>query len=58
MICIGKAEAEYLRKKYPNLQIHRTVKQHSNRHRYYVEESPKVLKSLEKMKSKENSAYE
>lgn len=57
MICIGKAEAEYLRNKYPNLQIHRTVKQHSNRHRYYVEESPKVLRSLEKME-KENRAYE
>ena len=57
MICIGKAEAEYLRNKDPNLQIHRTVKQHSNRHRYYVEESPKVLRSLEKME-KENRAYE
>ncbi len=57
MICIGKAEAQYLRNKYPNLQIHRTAKQRSNRHRYYVEESPKVIKSLEKMK-KEKRANE
>lgn len=46
MVLIGKEEAEYLRRKFPHLNIVRTMKQHSDRHRYYVEESMKVMNAL------------
>ena len=46
MILISKEEAEYLRQKFPNLNIVRTMKAHSQRHRYYAEESQKVLTAL------------
>lgn len=46
MVLIGKDEAEYLRRRFPNLNIVRTMKAHSQRHRYYVEESNKVLNAL------------
>lgn len=46
MILISKEEAEYLRHKFPNLNIVRTMKAHSQRHRYYAEESQKVLTAL------------
>lgn len=48
MIRIDKDEADYLRSRYPDLTITRTMKQKSKRHRYYVEESRKVLGALEK----------
>ena len=48
MIRIDKDEAAYLRGRYPDLTITRTMKQKSKRHRYYVEESRKVLGALEK----------
>ena len=48
MIRIDKDEAAYLRSRYPDLTITRTMKQKSKRHRYYVEESRKVLGALEK----------
>lgn len=58
MVLIGKDEAEYLRRRFPNLNIVRTMKAHSQRHRYYVEESNKVLNALkyyekERMRSEE-----
>ncbi len=58
MVLIGKDEAEYLRRRFPNLNIVRTMKAHSQRHRYYVEESNKVLNALkyyekERMRSDE-----
>jgi hypothetical protein len=46
MILIGKEEAEYLRRRFPNLNIVRTMKSHSQRHRYYTEETQKVLRAL------------
>ena len=46
MTLIGKEEAEYLRKRFPRLNIVRTMKAHSQRHHYYVEESMKVLNAL------------
>ena len=46
MIRIDKAEAEHLRKRFPDITITRTMKQRSKRHRYYVEESYKVLNAL------------
>lgn len=48
MIRIDKAEAAYLRDRFPDVTITRTMKQKSKRHRYYVEESRKVLGALDK----------
>lgn len=48
MIRIDKAEAAYLRERFPDVTITRTMKQRSKRHRYYVEESRKVLGALDK----------
>ncbi len=48
MIRIGKDEAAYLRDRFPDIVITRTMKQKSKRHRYYVEESNKVLNALDK----------
>ena len=50
MIRIGKEEASYLRERFPDLTITRTMKQKSKRHRYYVEESRKVLGALEQFR--------
>ena len=47
MIRIDKNEAAYLRGRFPDLMITRTMKQKSKRHRYYVEESRKVLCALD-----------
>lgn len=47
MVRINKQEASYLRGLFPGLTITRTMKQRSNRHNYYVEESRKVLGALE-----------
>ncbi len=57
MVLIGKEEAEYLRGRFPNLNIVRTMKAHSQRHRYYVEESMKVLNALKNFE-KEKRQYE
>lgn len=46
MIRIDKAEAQYLRERFPDITITRTMKQRSKRHRYYAEESRKVLQAL------------
>lgn len=48
MIRIGKEEAAYLRERFPDVTITRTMKKKSRRHRYYVEESRKVLSALER----------
>ena len=47
MIRIDKNEAAYLRGRFPDLMITRTMKQKSKRHCYYVEESRKVLSALD-----------
>ncbi len=46
MISINKQEAEFLRKRFKNITIARTVKRKSKRHKYYAETSKKVLKAL------------
>lgn len=46
MILITKDEAESVRRCFPDVHIVRTMKQHSDRHRYYCEESWKVLRFL------------
>lgn len=48
MIKINKDEAAYLRERFPDVTLTRTMKQKSKRHRYYVEESRKVLGALDK----------
>lgn len=50
MIRINKDEATYLRGRFPDLTITRTMKQKSKRHNYYVEESRKVLGALDKFR--------
>lgn len=50
MIRIDKHEAAYLRERFPDVTITRTMKQRSKRHNYYVEESRKVLGALEKLR--------
>lgn len=42
MILVSKAEAEAIRKKFPNVHLKRTV------NRYYAEEHPAVMKMLRK----------
>jgi hypothetical protein len=54
MVLIGKEEAEYLRRRFPRLNIVRTMKQHSKRHRYYVEESMKVMNALRNFEKGKN----
>lgn len=48
MIRIGKDEAAYLRERFPDVTITRTMKKKSKRHSYYVEESRKVLAALDR----------
>ena len=55
MVLIGKEEAEYLRRKFPYLNIVRTMKAHSQRHRYYVDESMKVLNALKSFEKGKNT---
>lgn len=50
MILISKEEAKVIRKKYPHVSITRTMKQHSNRGRYYMTEDAKAMKEIEKMR--------
>lgn len=49
MIRINKEEAAYLRKRFPQLPIKRTMKQRSQRGHYYTEETAKVLAALQKL---------
>lgn len=50
MILISKEEAQVIRKKYPAVAITRTMKQHSNRGRYYMTEDKRAMKEIEKMR--------
>lgn len=50
MISISKEEAQELRRLMPNIFIKRTVKQKSNRGRYYTIEEPKVIAVINKMR--------
>ena len=47
MIVITKAEMEVIAERFPNVHIVRTMKQKSNRHRYYCEESKGVIRILD-----------
>lgn len=51
MIVISKEEAEIIRERIPEAHIVRTMKQRSNRHRYYCEETRKVLNLVNNIRS-------
>lgn len=46
MIAISKAEKEFIVSRMPHAHIVRTMKQKSKRHRYYCEETSRVMKLL------------
>lgn len=50
MIAINKAEKEMILQRFPNIQITRTMKQKSKRHRYYCEESQQVRDFLDALR--------
>lgn len=50
LVIINKEEAVELRRQIPSVHIHRTAKQRSKRHRYFVEESYKALAILQKIR--------
>lgn len=47
MIAITKNEKLEINKKFPDAHIVRTMKQKSKRHRYYCEETERVLKFID-----------
>lgn len=47
MIEITKSESKKIRNKYPEVNITRTMKMQSHRHRYYLEESDKYLELIQ-----------
>lgn len=47
MIPINKEEATIIRERFPKTHIVRTMKQKSNRHRYYCEENKGVIRFLD-----------
>lgn len=53
LIVVNKEEAVELRRQIPSVHIHRTAKQRSKRHRYFVEESYKVLALLQKLRKED-----
>ena len=52
MVVITKYEKKELLKVCPNAHIRRTMKTKSERHHYYCEESVKVMKALEEIRSR------
>lgn len=51
MTLINKEESEQIRSKFPYAHIARTMKQDSKRHRYYCEESPRVMNYLNELRT-------
>lgn len=50
MILISVREKEQILEKLPNVHIHRTVKQKSKRHKYYMEERRDAMALLYEMR--------
>lgn len=50
MIAITKSEKDAIRQKFPSVHIVRTMKQRSDRHRYYCEETTPVLRYLNEIR--------
>lgn len=55
MIVINKEEAAAVREKFPEAHIVRTMKHKTKRHRYYCEETSRVLKFIDSMRHPENN---
>lgn len=53
MVLISKAEKEAIRERFPKVNIVRTMRQKSKRHRYYCEESPQVMRYLNELRRKD-----
>ena len=53
MVLISKPEKEAILERFPKVNIVRTMKQRSKRHRYYCEESPQVMRYLDRLRGKE-----
>lgn len=53
MIAITKEEKEAIRERFPDVNIVRTMKQRSKRHRYYCEETGPVMRLLAKLRNTE-----
>jgi len=54
MVLITKPEKEEILKKFPKVNIVRTMRQRSKRHRYYCEEAPQVMRLLNTLRGKDN----
>ena len=52
MILISKDEREKILCRYPDVHVRRTMKGRSDRHKYYVEESEKVVRLLKEMRQR------
>lgn len=55
MIAINKAEKDAIRERFPSVNIVRTMKQKSKRHRYYCEETRQVLQFLREIRPEERA---
>lgn len=53
MIPINKSEAEEVRKRIPSAHVRRTARHKSGRHKYFVEETYKVLALLYKLRKRD-----
>lgn len=53
MIAINKYEKEEISRQFPDVHIVRTMKQKSKRHRYYCEESPAVMRFLNRSRGED-----
>ena len=53
LLVINKDEATELRRLLPSVHVRRTAKQRNKRHRYFVEESYKVLALLQKIRKED-----
>lgn len=50
MVLITKSEKETIMKRFPDVHIVRTMKQHSSRHRYYMVEEREPMRLLRKLR--------
>lgn len=50
MILISLDEKKAIKEEFPEVHVVRTMKQHSKRHRYYMEEAPGAMRMLRKMR--------
>ena len=53
MVLISKAEKEMIRERFPRVNIVRTMRQKSKRHRYYCEEVPQAMRYLNELRRKD-----